>query len=158
VHLNREGNRQIAAAIDERLFGAPGRHDEAYLARLREAVVDKNVHWFHRYRVTDGYSTYGDRAFLTFVRGNPRNVNQKQAAVAAKEDILPTNYEVLQRELPILDVMTATGTGASGPWPGGGPRGGPAHRRHRYAAVGRRRHQHAPHARHSSAARRASPR
>ena len=28
-----------------------------------------------RYRVTDGYSTYGDRAFLTFVRGNPRNVN-----------------------------------------------------------------------------------
>ena len=24
----------------------------------------------------------------------------------AKEDILPTNYEVLQRELPILDIMT----------------------------------------------------
>ena len=24
----------------------------------------------------------------------------------AKEDVLPTNYEVLQRELPVLDVMT----------------------------------------------------
>ena len=28
-------------------------------------------------------------------------------AKAAKEDVLPTNYDVLQRELPILDVMTA---------------------------------------------------
>ena len=26
---------------------------------------------------------------------------------STKEDMLPTNYEVLQRELPILDVMTA---------------------------------------------------
>jgi glucose/arabinose dehydrogenase len=107
VHLNTDGNRRIAEAIDEALFGSRGSHEEAYLARLREAVQDKNFHWFHRYRVTDGYSTYGDRAFLTFVRGNPRNVNEKQAAAAAKEDILPTNYEVLQRELPVLDVMTA---------------------------------------------------
>ena len=28
------------------------------------------------------------------------------AAKTPKEDVLPTNYEVLQRELPILDVMT----------------------------------------------------
>jgi glucose/arabinose dehydrogenase/lysophospholipase L1-like esterase len=107
VHLNTDGNRRIAHVIDEALFGASPRHDEAYLARLREAVADKNFHWFHRYRVTDGYATFGDRAFLTFVRGNPRNVNEKQAAAVAKEDILPTNYEVLQRELPVLDVMTA---------------------------------------------------
>jgi glucose/arabinose dehydrogenase/lysophospholipase L1-like esterase len=107
VHLNADGNRRIAEAIDEALFGPRASQEEAYLARLREAVQDKNFHWFHRYRVTDGYSTYGDRAFLTFVRGNPRNVNEKQAAAVAKEDILPTNYEVLQRELPVLDVMTA---------------------------------------------------
>ena len=68
--------------------------------------MDKDQHWFHRYRVTDGYSTYGDRAFLTFVRGTPRNVNAEQKAKAAPEDVLPTNYDVLQRELPILDAMT----------------------------------------------------
>ena len=38
---------------------------------LRQAVVDKDFHWFNRYRTTDGFATYGDRAFLTFIRGNP---------------------------------------------------------------------------------------
>ena len=107
IHLNTEGNRLIAQAIDRALFGDAPPRQQAYVDRLREAVVDKDRHWYQRYRVTDGYSTYGDRAFLTFVRGNPRNVNEKQAAQASKEDILPTNYDVLQRELPILDVMTA---------------------------------------------------
>ena len=107
VHLNAEGHRRIAEAVDRALFGAPLKHAEPYLARLRQAVVDKNVHWFHRYRVTDGYSTYGDRAFLTFVRGTPTNVTAQQAAKTAKEDVLPSNYDTMQRELPILDVMTA---------------------------------------------------
>ena len=107
VHLNSEGNRQIAQVIDEALFGPAPSYDAAHLDKVRQAVVDKNLHWFHRYRVPDGYSTYGDRAFLTFVRGNPRNVNANQMNKVAKEDVLPSNYEVLQRELPILDVMTA---------------------------------------------------
>ena len=107
VHLNVRGNRWLAEAIDGALFGGPApRYDETFLDRLREAVIDRNVHWFQRHRVTDGYSTYGDRAFLTFVRGNPRNVDDKVAAATPKEDVLPSNYDVLQRELPILDVMT----------------------------------------------------
>src|SRR5262249_13256980 len=40
------------------------------------------------YRAVDGYSTFGDRAFLRFVNGQ-------------------TNYEVAQRELEVIDVMTA---------------------------------------------------
>lgn len=107
VHLNTLGNRLIAEAIDRALFGDPKPRPEPYFEKLRQAVADKNFYWFHRYRVTDGYSTYGDRAFLTFVRGNPRDVNPKQAAAADPKDILPTNYDVLQRELPILDVLTA---------------------------------------------------
>ncbi len=106
IHLNANGNRQIADVIDRALFGAPTKQTDDYLAKLREAVVDKSRIWFQRYRVTDGFSTYGDRAFLTFVRGNPRNVNDNQLAGVAKENILPTNYDVLQRELPILDAMT----------------------------------------------------
>jgi glucose/arabinose dehydrogenase len=87
VHLTDLGNKEIAKVIEHALFGeAP--YDEAKLAKLRSAVKDKNFHWFHRYRTTDGYSTYGGRASLAFVDGQ-------------------TNYEVLQRELRILDVMTA---------------------------------------------------
>jgi glucose/arabinose dehydrogenase len=107
VHLNPAGNRALAVVIDGLLFGMPApQRDPAFLERIRQAVADRNFYWFHRYRVTDGYSTYGDRAFLTFVRGNPRNVDAKVAAVTPPEDVLPSNYDVLQRELPILDVMT----------------------------------------------------
>ncbi len=107
VHLNSAGNRQIAQVIDRALFGAPPRLEEAQLARLREAVADKNFYWFKRYRVTDGYNTYGDRAFLNFVRGNPRNVDVKVLGQAPEQDRLPRNYDVLQRELQMLDEMTA---------------------------------------------------
>ena len=56
--------------------------------KLRQAVLDKNFHWFNRYRTTDGYSIYGGRADLKFVDGQ-------------------TNREVMQREMEVLDVMTA---------------------------------------------------
>jgi glucose/arabinose dehydrogenase/lysophospholipase L1-like esterase len=89
IHLTEQGNAQLAQIIDQALFGKPERGpDAAAREKLRQAVLDKNFHWFHRYRTTDGYSTYGDRAFLRFVGGQ-------------------TNYEVLQRELQVLDVMTA---------------------------------------------------
>ena len=91
IHLTAEGNRKLAEIIDAALFAPQGQPytppDEALLARIRPAVQDKAFHWFQRYRVTDGYSVYGGRAFLKFVNGQ-------------------TNYEVLQRELEILDIMT----------------------------------------------------
>ncbi len=89
IHLNEQGNAQVAAIIDEALFGKPERELDAIdQEKLRQAVLDKNYHWYHRYRTTDGYSTFGDRAFLKFVGGQ-------------------TNYEVVQRELQVLDVMTS---------------------------------------------------
>ena len=62
--------------------------DPATLEKLRQAVVDKNFYWFNRYRVMDGYNVYGGRAFEKYQ-------NQQ------------SNYEDQQRELEILDVMTA---------------------------------------------------
>ncbi len=126
VHLNARGNRLLAQVIDGALFGVPApQRDEAFLGRLQQAVADRNFYWFHRYRVTDGYSTYGDRAFLTFVRGNPRNVDAKTAASTPKEDVLPSNYDTLQRELPILDAMTRSRDQRVWQIARGGP-GGPA--------------------------------
>lgn len=106
VHLNAEGNRRLAEVIDRDLAGAPGRYEPAYLERVRQAVLDKNLDWFKRYRTTDGYNTFGDRAFLNFIRTNPRNVDDAQAAQAPRGDVLPRNYDVLQREQTMLDVLT----------------------------------------------------
>src|SRR4029079_11742388 len=76
--------------VDQALFAADDtpRRDPASLEKLRSAVVEKNRYWFNRYRAVDGYSTFGDRAFLRVVDGQ-------------------TNYEVVQRELEVIDVMTA---------------------------------------------------
>lgn len=102
IHLNESGDRQVALAIERSLFGENLRAAPESFAKLREAVLDKNFYWFNRYRATDGYSTYGDRAFLTFEKGSPRNVNKAEG-----DKRLPSNYEVMQRELQMLDVMTS---------------------------------------------------
>jgi putative heme-binding domain-containing protein len=88
IHPNERGDREISRIIDESLFGTHPARDPKSLARLQKAVADKNFFWFNRYRVTDGYSTYGGRAWLKFVEGQ-------------------TNYEVGQRELDYLDIKTA---------------------------------------------------
>ncbi len=89
VHLNGLGDQQLAAIIDRALFGAAGAPQPAVqLETLRRAVLDKNFTWFERYRTTDGYSIFGGRADLKFVDGQ-------------------TNRDVMQREMEILNVMTA---------------------------------------------------
>ena len=50
------------------------RRDPAYLATLRRAVLDKNHYWYNRYRAVDGYSTFGERAFLKFTNGQSNSV------------------------------------------------------------------------------------
>jgi putative heme-binding domain-containing protein len=90
VHLNERGNQAIAEAIDKALFaGAPApKRETELMEKVRQAVLDKNFFWFNRYRTVDGYSIYGGRADLKFVGGQ-------------------TNREVMQREMEVLDVMTA---------------------------------------------------
>jgi glucose/arabinose dehydrogenase/azurin/lysophospholipase L1-like esterase len=107
VHLNPEGNRQVAEIIDRDLFGTRSRtYAEGYLTALQKAVADRNFQWFKRYRTTDAFATFGDRAFLTFIRTNPRDVNPDRVKFD-KEDVLPTNYDVLEREVAVLDVLTS---------------------------------------------------
>lgn len=90
IHPNEHGNRALAEVIDDVLFAkqpAPKRETE-HLEKVRKAVLDKNFFWFNRYRTVDGYSIYGGRAKLKFVEGQ-------------------TNWDVMQREMEVLDVMTA---------------------------------------------------
>ena len=60
---------------------------QSALGLFRQAVNDKNFYWYNRYRTTDGYSTYGDRAFLKFSEG-PGGYGQGRS-----------NYGTVQREI-----------------------------------------------------------
>jgi putative heme-binding domain-containing protein len=90
VHLTTKGNELVAKEIDRSLFaGEPQpKRETATLDQVRRAAREKNFYWFERYRTTDGYSIFGGRADLKFVNGQ-------------------TNREVAQREMEVLDVMTA---------------------------------------------------
>jgi len=86
IHLNEHGDRYLAQVITEGLLGndATGNSpDDA----LRDAVKDKDWHWFNRYRATDGNDVWGGRSTLKFVDGQ-------------------TNREVLMHELAMIDAMT----------------------------------------------------
>ena len=95
VHQNEYGDSVIAELIFQDLFGAKPKQNAADLKLLHTAVNDKNFYWFNRYRVTDGYSTYGDRAFLKFAEG-PGGYGDGLS-----------NYSVGQRELDVLDMLTS---------------------------------------------------
>jgi putative heme-binding domain-containing protein len=85
IHLTEYGNKVVAGEIIRNLF--PGRTAKASVAKLREAVLDKNFYWFSRYRVVDGYNVYGGRSKLAWDG--------------------KSNADVMQREMEIFDVMTA---------------------------------------------------
>lgn len=85
IHLNADGNKAMARMIVEALQGAV--RDEN-IDKVRAAVLAKNWCWFNRYRATDGNDVWGSRATLKFVNDQ-------------------TNFEVLQHELLMLDIMTA---------------------------------------------------
>ena len=99
IHLNERGDMWTAVYALDQLIKGPRSAEQGEwwktLEPLRKTVVDKNFYWFNRYRVTDGYSTYGDRAFLKFAEG-PGGYGEGLS-----------NYTVGQRELEVLDVLTA---------------------------------------------------
>jgi azurin/lysophospholipase L1-like esterase len=87
IHLTSDGNHQLAKVIVAVLTGKlPA--DMARIEKTRRAVVNKNWHWFNRYRATDGNDVWGGRSHLKFTKGQ-------------------TNRVVLQHELVQLDIMSA---------------------------------------------------
>jgi hypothetical protein len=90
VHLNEHGDHLVALALLKALFPDTETPEppSATLERVRAAVLDKDFYWFNRYRTVDGYNVYGGRSQLKYV-----------------DQV--SNWDVLQREMEILDVMTA---------------------------------------------------
>ena len=88
IHLTNEGNKHLAQVIFKALFGKDAPTKDKHLEKTKEAVLDKNWHWFNRYRATDGNDVWGGRSGLRFAN--------KQS-----------NRDVLFHELSMIDVMTA---------------------------------------------------
>lgn len=93
IHLHDHGNRALAQAIlttPDTPFAELVKRSlpsDAEIAKLREAVLDKNYHWFSRYRVVDEYNVFGGRSKLAWFG--------------------QSNADVMMREMEIFDVKTA---------------------------------------------------
>lgn len=83
VHLNEHGNREVARYIAESVIKGDVDLEPSKFDSLRAAVVEKNTLWFHKYRSISGNDVWGTRS---------------------SQD---GNYATLQRELVMLEVMTA---------------------------------------------------
>ncbi|MDA0839375.1 MAG: PA14 domain-containing protein, partial [Planctomycetota bacterium] len=84
IHLNEYGNERVAFMLEAALFPSPKlQRDANHLEKIRASVKDKNFYYWHRYRTVDGYSVYGGRSTIH------------------------KNFEVMQRELQVLDAMAA---------------------------------------------------
>lgn len=82
IHLNELGNKLVAQYISETLLGSQVSTDGASMDSVQNAVKEKNEYWFQKYRATSGNDVWGTRS------------------------IQDGNYNTLQRELEMLDVLT----------------------------------------------------
>jgi putative heme-binding domain-containing protein len=87
IHLLSNGNFSIVSYVVRELFLHEDIGANISPRKLRDAVLDKNLHWFSRYRVVDGYNVYGGRSTLNW-HGQ-------------------SNADVMRREMEIFDIKTA---------------------------------------------------
>ena len=89
IHLTNKGNNHLAQVILKALFGKEAPTNHKHLEQTKAAVLEKNWHWFNRYRATDGNDVWGGRSGLRFVDGQ-------------------SNKDSLFHELAMIDAMTAS--------------------------------------------------
>lgn len=87
IHLLDRGNKALAQKLIPKLFPGKTAPADSEIAKLRDSILDKNYHWFSRYRVVDGYNVYGGRSKLAWFD--------------------QSNFDVMLREMEIFDVKTA---------------------------------------------------
>ena len=75
IHPNALGHKKLARQMVWSLTGTDPGTEPKYLAPVRHAVLDKNWHWFNRYRATDGNDVWGGRSSLRFVDNQSNKVS-----------------------------------------------------------------------------------
>ena len=71
IHLTDEGDKALASIQFKGIFGkdAPSA-DSTDVLKIREAVLDKNKEWHHRYRTVDQFNIFGQRSRIDYVGVN----------------------------------------------------------------------------------------
>ncbi len=85
VHLNDRGDEAVAALIDRALFGARPASVKADLARLRAAVLEKDLQFFYDYRAINGCYIYGGRKTPFGVVNFPEEFAKLRKMIANRE-------------------------------------------------------------------------
>ncbi len=67
IHLTEEGDKFLAPVQLKGIFGkeAP-MTDQPSVEKIRQAVLEKNVQWHHRYRTVDQFNIYGQRSRIKY--------------------------------------------------------------------------------------------
>ena len=98
IHLTEDGDRLLAPMQFKSIFGkdAPSTTDPA-VAKIREAVLEKNVQWHHRYRTVDQYNIYGQRSRIKYpdVRDPKNSVDN---ATILGEEMAQRDVKVANRD------------------------------------------------------------
>jgi azurin/glucose/arabinose dehydrogenase len=88
IHLTDEGDQKLAPIEFKALFGKdPAPVTDPAVAKIRDAVLEKNEQWHHRYRTVDQYNIYGGRSRISYAG--------------------TTNATILNEEMAQRDVKTA---------------------------------------------------
>ncbi len=88
IHLNDDGDRELAPIQFKELFGQDAyATSDPQVSKIREAVLEKNIQWHHRYRTVDQFNIFGGRSRIAY------------------EGV--TNAFILGQELAQRDVKTA---------------------------------------------------
>lgn len=86
ILFTEEGDKTLAPAQFKALFGkeAPST-DDPYIAKIREAVLEKNVQWHHRYRTVDQFNIFGQRSRIKYADAVTKTNGIDNAAVLGAE-------------------------------------------------------------------------
>ena len=96
IHLSEDGDRQLAPVQFKAIFGkdAPSTTEPA-VAKIREAVLEKNVQWHHRYRTVDQYNIYGSRSRIKY--------KEKEAPGDGVDNATILGQELAQRDVKVAN-------------------------------------------------------
>jgi glucose/arabinose dehydrogenase/azurin len=106
--LSDAGNKALAPILYQALTGdtaaaASLEGPSPAMEKLRTAIVDKNEMWHSRYRTIDGYNVFGGRSGLAYQPGKGAFLQGQRNP----EKPYISNYQVMQEEMAVRDVMTA---------------------------------------------------
>jgi azurin/glucose/arabinose dehydrogenase len=107
IHLTDEGDKLLAPIQFKAVFGTdPSYNTAPSIGKIRDAVLEKNSQWHHRYRTVDQYNIYGQRGLIEYA-GVTNNLILGQEM--AQRDVKTENRDKLVwavaqgRELQVSD-------------------------------------------------------